>query len=86
MLFIPPADGKGSGGRTSKKRKGKSAKKRKKQAAAAQNIRKAKGRNYAIVRVKRNETYWTEKVLPALIKFCDEVEAGVIVAKEAARA
>mmetsp|Transcript_3027 Transcript_3027/g.8233 ORF Transcript_3027/g.8233 Transcript_3027/m.8233 type:complete len:503 (-) Transcript_3027:456-1964(-) len=85
MLFIPPGDGKGSGGRKSKKRKGKSAKKRKKQAAAAGNVRKTKGRNYAIVRVKRNETYWTETVLPALIKFCDEVEAGVAAAKEAAK-
>lgn len=86
MLFIPPVDGNGSGGRASKKRKGKSAKKRKKQAAAAKNVRKAKGRNYAIVRVKRNETYWTETVLPALIEFCDEVEAGVTAAKEAAKA
>ena len=83
MLFIPPGNGSGSGGKK-KQRKGKSAKKRKKQAAAAaaaKNTRKAKGKNYAIVRVKRNEAYWTETVLPALIEFCDEVEAGVAEAK-----
>jgi hypothetical protein len=78
MLFIPPGDAtKGSANK--KKRKGKSAKKQKKQAsaAAAKGNRKAKGRNYSIVRVKRNEAYWTETVLPALIEFCDEVEAGI---------
>eukprot|EP00531_Pseudo-nitzschia_arenysensis_P004474 CAMPEP_0116144070 /NCGR_PEP_ID=MMETSP0329-20121206/15791_1 /TAXON_ID=697910 /ORGANISM="Pseudo-nitzschia arenysensis, Strain B593" /LENGTH=506 /DNA_ID=CAMNT_0003639439 /DNA_START=163 /DNA_END=1683 /DNA_ORIENTATION=+ len=83
MLFIPPGDGSGGGGGKKQKRKGKSAKKRKKQAAAAaaKNTRKANGKNYSIVRVKRNETYWNEKVLPELIKFCDEVEAGVKEAK-----
>lgn len=82
MLFIP-AGGKPSGGSGSNsgrnKRKGKSAKKRKKQAAAAalrNKPRKTTGRNYSIVRVKRNEKYWNETVLPALIEFCDEVEAG----------
>lgn len=83
MLFIPPGDGSGGGGKK-KKRKGKSAKKRKKQAAAAaaaKNNRKANGKNYSIVRVKRNEKYWNETVLPALIEFCDEVEAGVAEAK-----
>jgi len=85
MLFIPPGDARGSSGRTTKKRKGKSAKKRRKQAEAAaakaKTIRKAKGRNYSIVRVKRNEIYWNETVMPALIKFCDEVEAGKAAAK-----
>ncbi len=83
MLFIPPGDGSGGGGGgKKKKRKGKSAKKRKKQAAAAtKTTRKANGKNYSIVRVKRNEIYWNEKVLPELIKFCDEVEAGVKEAK-----
>ena len=81
MLFIPPGDGSGGGGKK-KKRKGKSAKKRKKQAAAAaKNTRKANGKNYSIVRVKRNEKYWNETVLPALIEFCDEVENGVAQAK-----
>jgi len=85
MLFIPAGDGTGSGGSSKKKRKGKSAKKRKKQAAAAaaKSTRKKKGRNYSIVRVKRNEEYWNETVLPALIQFCDEVEAGTSKAKEA---
>lgn len=83
MLFIPPGDGSGGGGKK-KKRKGKSAKKRKKQAAAAaKNTRKANGKNYSIVRVKRNEKYWNETVLPALIEFCDEVENGVAQAKAA---
>ena len=79
MLFIPPGDG--SGGKK-KKRKGKSVKKRKKQAAAAaKNTRKANGKNYSIVRVKRNEPYWNETVLPELIKFCNEVEVGAREAK-----
>jgi len=81
MLFIPPS---GSGGTTSttvqrsNKRKGKSKKKRKKQQLAkdanAAKVRKSKGNNYAIVRVKRNRIYWNETLLPALIKFCNEVE------------
>jgi hypothetical protein len=85
MLFIPAGDATGSGGNSKNKRKGKSAKKRKKQAAAAaaKTTRKKKGRNYSIVRVKRNEEYWNETVLPALIQFCDEVEAGTAKAKEA---
>jgi len=78
MLFIPPSgggSGGGSGGTKKSKRKGTSAKKRKKQAAtAASKTRKSRGKNYCIVRVKRNESYWNEKVLPALIRFCDEVE------------
>jgi len=80
MLFIPPSGG-GTGGSGKKnKRKGKSATKRKKQAAAAAarsiKARKNRGKNYGILRVKRNEKYWNETVLPALIKFCDEVEHG----------
>jgi hypothetical protein len=35
---------------------------------------KRNGRNYSIVRVKRNEKYWNETLLPELIKFCDEID------------
>jgi hypothetical protein len=80
MLFIPPSSG-GSSGTTvqrSNKRKGKSKMKRRKQQLAkdanAAKVRKSKGNNYAIVRVKRNRIYWNETLLPALIKFCNEVE------------
>jgi hypothetical protein len=78
MLFIPPSNGSGGGNTRKNKRKGTSAKKRKKQAAvaAATNQRKSKGKNYCIVRVKRNEGYWEDTVLPALVQFCNEVERG----------
>mmetsp|Transcript_19823 Transcript_19823/g.40596 ORF Transcript_19823/g.40596 Transcript_19823/m.40596 type:complete len:319 (+) Transcript_19823:127-1083(+) len=82
MVFIPPNTGGVTAQKKNGKRKGKSAKKRKKQAMAAaasdQKNRKNKGRNYSIVRVKRNEGYWKDTVLPALIEFCDEVEAGIL--------
>ena len=35
----------------------------------------SKQKNYSILRVFRNETYWDNKLGPALEKFCDEVAA-----------
>jgi len=85
MLFIPQSGGVSAGGTRSNKkgRKGKSKKKRMKQqrkaeAAGVVQQRKTKGKNYCIVRVKRNRKYWDETVLPALIQFCQEVDTGVI--------
>ena len=82
MLFIPPGNsntGTGTTVQRSNKRKGKSKAKRRKQQLAkdanAAKVRKSKGNNYAIVRVKRNRIYWNETVLPALMKFCNEVES-----------
>ena len=81
MLFIPPGSTTGTGTtvQRSNKRKGKSKAKRRKQQVAkdanAAKVRKSKGNNYAIVRVKRNRIYWNETVLPALMKFCNEVES-----------
>eukprot|EP00751_Fragilariopsis_kerguelensis_P036224 CAMPEP_0170945516 /NCGR_PEP_ID=MMETSP0735-20130129/26493_1 /TAXON_ID=186038 /ORGANISM="Fragilariopsis kerguelensis, Strain L26-C5" /LENGTH=540 /DNA_ID=CAMNT_0011353937 /DNA_START=91 /DNA_END=1713 /DNA_ORIENTATION=- len=85
MLFIPPTGNASSSSRSTKKgRKGKSKKKRMKQqrkaeAAGVVQHRKTKGKNYCIVRVKRNRTYWDKTVLPALIQFCQEVDTGVLV-------
>jgi len=81
MMFIPPGGGAtdGNGGRTTK-RKGTSNKKKRKQKKKQQQTnhlaRKTKGRNYCIVRVKRNREYWNETLLPALIEFCNDVDTG----------
>ena len=82
MLFIPP-NGSGNGGTTSSKNKRKQKRKQKQNkkdandspsSSPTNNNIKRNGRNYSIVRVKRNEKYWNETLLPELIKFCDEVD------------
>ena len=35
----------------------------------------SKQKNYSILRVFRNETYWDNKLSPAIEAFCDEVAA-----------
>ncbi|KAL3906349.1 MAG: hypothetical protein SGILL_009305 [Bacillariaceae sp.] len=80
MLFIPPNGSGGSGGgkRSKKQQKKQAARMRKRQEKEKQNPHanspRRHGQNYSIVRVERNEKYWNETLLPALVAFCDEVE------------
>jgi hypothetical protein len=79
MLFIPPNTS--TTAPTNSKKKRKQTRKRKSNMnnndgddGVKDPSLKRNGRNYSIVRVKRNEKYWNETLLPELIKFCDEID------------
>jgi hypothetical protein len=77
MIFIPPnnnGSSTGGGNKRKTKRRAKINKKQKNKTSDTSTIGKRHGRNYSIVRVRRNEKYWNETLLPALVKFCDEVQ------------
>jgi putative phage-type endonuclease len=79
MLFIP-GNGDNGGGRGRKPNKRQQQKKTARHKRRLQDTQatgpRRHGQNYSIVRVERDEKYWNETLLPALIEFCNETERG----------